>query len=417
MKFIISLAIKNLTRYKRRTLITSSAIAFGLLMFVLVDSLLMGAEEESVRNLKWYETSSARIMNKEYWNERLMRPLDVSISNPDEIIASLAKEGIVATKRTTFAADMILNNIDFKEEGNMSVVVEAINPETDNDVFRFENTLIEGRFVAPGADEINIGSWFAEDIGAKVGAYITLVTRGNGGFYEAMDLEIVGIVNCPNPNVNRTLLMMPIDTADDYLAMEGAATEINILLKDSADTVEKIAQIKDILNLDSTNYTIMDWKELAHDYVAIAEAKRGGSSMILFLVFIIAAVGISNTMLMAMYERIRELGMMRALGMKDSSIQLLFLFEAGGIGLLGAIIGTLLGILANFFLVKYGINLGFMLRDMDIGYRIASVMRGVWSVKTIIVSLFSGLLLSMIVAYFPTRRALKMDIPSALHHQ
>ncbi len=417
MKFIISLAIKNLTRYKRRTLITSSAIAFGLLMFVLVDSLLMGAEEESVRNLKWYETSSARIMNKEYWNERLMRPLDVSISNPDEIIASLAKEGIVATKRTTFTADMILNNIDFKEEGNMSVVVEAINPETDNDVFRFENTLIEGRFVAPGADEINIGSWFAEDIGAKVGAYITLVTRGNGGFYEAMDLEIVGIVNCPNPNVNRTLLMMPIDTADDYLAMEGAATEINILLKDSADTVEKIAQIKDILNLDSTNYTIMDWKELAHDYVAIAEAKRGGSSMILFLVFIIAAVGISNTMLMAMYERIRELGMMRALGMKDSSIQLLFLFEAGGIGLLGAIIGTLLGILANFFLVKYGINLGFMLRDMDIGYRIASVMRGVWSVKTIIVSLFSGLLLSMIVAYFPTRRALKMDIPSALHHQ
>ena len=282
MRFIISLALKNLTRYKRRTLITSSAIALGLLMFVLVDSLLMGAEVESVRNLKWYETSSARIMHKEYWNERLMKPLDLAISNPDEIISSLAKEGIIATKRTTFTADMILNSIDFKEEGNMSVVVNAINPQTDNDVFRFENTLIEGRFVSPGTNEINIGSWFAEDIGAKIGSYITLVTRGNGGFYEAMDLEIVGIINCPNPNVNRTLLMMPIDTVDDYLAMEGATTEIDILLKDSADTVEKIAQIKDILNLDATNYTIMDWKELAHDYVAIAEAKRGGSSMILF---------------------------------------------------------------------------------------------------------------------------------------
>ena len=417
MKFIITLALKNLTRYKRRTLITSSAIALGLLMFILVDSLLMGAEEESVRNLKWYETSSARIMHEDYWQDRLMKPLDLSIADPDAIIETLNNEGIVATKRTTFTADMILNNIDFKEEGNMSVVVNAIDPVTDNDVFRFENTLIEGRFISPGKDEINIGSWFAEDIGATVGAYITLVTRGNGGFYEAMDLEIVGIINCPNPNVNRTLLMMPIDTASDYLAMESAATEINIKLNESADLDEELNQIKTILQLESTDYVIMDWKELAHDFVAISETKRGASGMILFLVFIIAAVGISNTMLMAMYERIRELGMMRALGMKDSSIQLLFIFEAGGIGLLGAIIGTLLGIIANYFLVEYGINLGFILRDMDIGYRITSIMRGMWSIKTILTSLFSGLLLSMVVAYIPTRRALKMDIPSALHHQ
>lgn len=417
MKFIITLALKNLTRYKRRTLITSSAIAIGLMMFILVDSLLMGAEYESVRNLKWYETSSARIMHEEYWNERMMRPLDLSISNPDSIIETLESNGIVATKRTTFSADMILNNIDFKEEGNMSVVVQAIDPERDNLVFRFENTLIEGRFVTSGANEINIGSWFAEDIGAKVGSYITLVTRGNGGFYEAMDLEIVGIINCPNPNVNRTLIMMPIDTASDYLAMGNSATEINILLKDSSDVEKEVAHIREILKIESTPYTIMDWKELARDYVAIAETKRGASGMILFLVFIIAAVGISNTMLMAMYERIRELGMMRALGMKDRSIQLLFIVEAGGIGLLGAIIGILFGSIANYFLVKYGINLGFVLRDMDIGYRITSVMRGVWSVKTILTTLFSGLFLSMIVAYLPTRRALKMDIPSALHHQ
>ncbi len=416
MKFIISLALKNLTRYKRRTLITSSAIALGLLMFILTDSLMMGAEEESVRNLKWYETSSVRIMHENYWQERMMKPLNLSIENPDEMINILESEGYAATKRTTFTADMILNNIDFKEEGNMSVVVNAIDPLTDNDVFRFENTLIEGRFISPGTNEINIGSWFAEDIGATVGAYITLVTRGNGGFYEAMDLEIVGIINCPNPNVNRTLLMMPIDTASDYLAMNKSSTEVNIALKESADIDEEVNRIKEILNLDSTNYTAMDWRELAHDFVAVIEAERGGSGIILFLVFIIAAVGISNTMLMAMYERIRELGMMRALGMKDSSIQLLFIIEAGGIGLLGAIIGTLLGIIDNYFLVTYGIDMGFMLRDMDIGYRITSVMRGMWSVKTFLTALFSGLLLSMVVAYIPTRRALKMDIPSALHH-
>ena len=70
MNFIISLAFKNLTRYKRRTLITAIAIAFGIMMYVFIDSMLLGAEYESVRNLKWYETSSARIFASGYWQER-----------------------------------------------------------------------------------------------------------------------------------------------------------------------------------------------------------------------------------------------------------------------------------------------------------------------------------------------------------
>ena len=77
-------------------------------------------------------------------------------------------------------------------------------------MFQFHATLVDGRFLEPGEDAALLGSWFAEDIGAEVGYWITVVTRGNGGFFEAMDLEIVGILNCPNPNVNRQLLMMPI---------------------------------------------------------------------------------------------------------------------------------------------------------------------------------------------------------------
>ena len=417
MKFILSLAFKNLTRYKRRTIITSFAIAIGLMMFILVDSLLIGVEQESVRNLKWYETSSARILHSQYWDQRMMMPLDVNIEDPDTIIAVLKENGIDATKRITFSADMILNSYDFEEDGNLGVVVQAVDLESDFDVFEFETTLEEGRFMEAGSDEIVIGSWFAEDIGAKVGSYITLITRGNGGFFEAMDLQIVGIVNCPNPNVNRSLVMMDITTAGEYLAMEDLATEIDIKLPEKSDTDEMIQRIAALLDLENTDYEIMSWEELAHDYVAIAEAKRGASSSILFLVFIIAAVGISNTMLMAMYERIRELGMMRALGMSDRAIHYSFIFEAGGIGLLGAVTGTSLGILVNYFLVEYGIDLGFIMRDIDMGYRIQSIMRGSWSIKTILTSLSSGVILSMLVAYIPTRRALKMDIPSCLHHQ
>ncbi|PKL12014.1 MAG: ABC transporter permease, partial [Spirochaetae bacterium HGW-Spirochaetae-8] len=309
MKFIVELALKNLARYKRRTIITAIAIAVGLMMYIIVDSMLIGAEYESMRNLRWYETSSARILDSGYWENRMQLPLDKNIAQPYRIIEALRDEGIIATPRTTFSADMILSSEDFGEEGNLPVLITAIDTKTDNDVFRFTDTLIEGRFLQPGEDAVVLGSWFAEDLGAKVGYWVTLVTRGNGGFYEAMDLQVVGIVNCPNPNVNRTLVMMPIDTAGDYLAMEGAATEINILLPDSKDANGYLGKIQSIIDRSDDNLVVYSWEALAKDYLAIAEAKRGGTGMILFLVFIIAAVGISNTMLMAIYERIRELGM------------------------------------------------------------------------------------------------------------
>lgn len=418
MKFILQLAAKNLMRYKRRTAITAVAIAFGLMMYVFVDSLLLGAELESMRNLRWYETASLRVHDSAYWEDRYFLPLDASIESPQPILDLLKAEGITATARTSFAADMILYQDDFGEDGNMSVQVTAINPATDFDVYRFENTLIEGRFLQSGEmDGIVLGSWFAEDIGAKVGYWVTLVTRGKGGFYEAFDMEIVGIINCPNPNVNRSLVMMDIQAADLYLAMDGSISSIDIVLGEKSNLNEVVQSLQPKLQAIDADLTLYTWEDLARDYLAILEAKQGGTGMILFLVFIIAAVGVSNTMLMAMYERMRELGMMRALGMRDRDILLAFLFEAGGIGLLGSVVGILLGCLANLYLVNVGFDFGFMLRDMDIGFRIQNVMRGAWSMPTLIKAFLSGIGLSMIVAFLPIRRALKLDIPTCLHHQ
>lgn len=418
MKFILQLAAKNLMRYKRRTAITAVAIAFGLMMYVFVDSLLLGAELESMRNLRWYETASLRVHDSAYWEDRYFLPLDASIESPQPILDLLKAEGITATARTSFAADMILYQDDFGEDGNMSVQVTAINPATDFDVYRFENTLIEGRFLQSGEmDSIVLGSWFAEDIGAKVGYWVTLVTRGKGGFYEAFDMEIVGIINCPNPNVNRSLVMMDIQAADLYLAMDGSISSIDIVLGEKSNLNEVVQSLQPKLQAIDADLTLYTWEDLARDYLAILEAKQGGTGMILFLVFIIAAVGVSNTMLMAMYERMRELGMMRALGMRDRDILLAFLFEAGGIGLLGSVVGILLGCLANLYLVNVGFDFGFMLRDMDIGFRIQNVMRGAWSIPTLIKAFLSGIGLSMIVAFLPIRRALKLDIPTCLHHQ
>jgi ABC-type lipoprotein release transport system permease subunit len=417
MKFLFVLALRNIWRYRRRTLLTASVIAIGLMMYLLVDSLLVGIDKESVRNLKRYETGSLQIMHSDYWEDRTLMPLDKAIPSVEKLLGLLQKEGYTATIRTQFAADMILYQQDFGEDGNLPVQVTAVDLSTYGEVFDLENTLIAGRFPELGSHEMVIGSWLAEDLNAEIGYVVTLITRGNGGFYEAMDMEISGIVRTPNPAVNRNLLLVPIDTISDYLALEHMATEITIALS-NADQVEQEKQsLQKLVAQWEVPLTVRSWDEVAYDHVAMIEMEKSSSSMILFLIFLIAAVGISNTMIMAINERIRELGMMRSMGMKDMQIQLLFILESGAIGLIGSVLGIIFGSVVNYFLVTYGIDFGFLMREMDLGYRIQNIFYGAWHLKGIIITGIMGIILSVAAAFFPARRATMQDIPTCLRHQ
>ncbi len=420
MKFLITLAWKNLFRYRRRTLITASAIAVGLMMFIFIDGFLLGVDTESQRNLKLFETGSAQIQHEEYFAERESLPLDYVVEDPEELMAELEEMGIPAAPRIHFSGEFIVSRDPYAEDGSLYGVVTAIDPETDDRVFDLEDTVVEGRYLEPNADEVMLGAWLAESLGAEVGYPITIATRTKTGYYQTIRAEIVGIVNCPSPQVNRSTAFIPLGTADYYLEMDGAVTTVALNFSGFADAKERAAEVEERLGLSGGTYGSLDvlpWQELAADYVAVSRMKRSGSGIILFLIVIIAAVGITNTMLMAVYERIRELGMMRALGMGDREIRWTFLLEAGGIGFIGSVLGTFFGIGLNAFMVYRGIDFTWLLKDMDLGYRVSGVMHGAWHPSAIVGAFFLGVALSVLIALIPTRRALKLEITECLRHQ
>jgi len=416
MKFLIGLAWKNLSRHKRRTIITSSAITVGLATFIFIDSWLLGAQRESERNLIWYETSSARVLNQQYWEEKDQLPLKYVIENPETVAARLQELKIPSAPRTVFGGELIVRENPFEQDGSIPVKIFAIDPEKDNRVFKFNETIKEGRFLKSGEEGILMGAWMAEDLGAEVGYPLTIITTTRDGYVQTIDVDIVGIIDCPNPVINRSSIFLPLDTADRYLEMHGAVTEVDLKFPERADADLLASSLEEKLDDDFPGLEILSWKTLAGDFVALAGMKQSATRMILFLVFVIAAVGVSNTMLMAIYERFRELGMMRALGMKDSQIRLAFLFESGGIGLIGSVLGILLGVILCFWIVNRGIDLTFMSRNMDIGYRIAGISRGAWHPEALVYAFFFGIILSVAVTFFPTRRALKMTITDCLRY-
>lgn len=407
------LAARNLMRHGRRTLITAGAVAFGLVLYIFIDSLLVGAERDSERNLIWYETGIAQVVHEEYVPERQDRPLRYTVDDADRILADFREAGLPTTARTVFSAELVVFQDPYPEDGSTYVTGYGIDPDHDDDVYRLESTVVAGRYLEAGANEAMLASWLAEDLGAEVGFPITMVTRTREGFYQTIDLDIVGIVDTPNPIINRTAVFMPLDMADLYLQMDGEVTEVAV----AASELRRVDRVTDTMRAQlgaPGDLTVVDWRVLAADYVALAQAKQGGSGAILMLVFVIAAVGVSNTVLMSILERTRELGMMRALGMRERDVMATILFEAGGIGLIGGLIGVVLGIGATAYMVYVGIDYSQLLRDVDVGYRLTGVFYGAWHPQAFAQALVAGIVICVLTAIVPIRRAMRRPIVDSL---
>ena len=414
LKFFMVMAVKNLARYKRRTIITALAIAFGVGIFAATASVLEGFMAESDRNYIDYELGSARITGEGYWDERTQFPLDIVIEDAGEVISVMEDNGYTAAPRTEFRGDLVVYFDPFPEDGSIPVTFTGVDPLRDPEVFKLKDSLEQGRFVEPGQDELIIGSYLADRIGAELGYPVTVVTRTRGGFYQIMDLEIVGIFNTPNPYINRNMLYMPLDTVDFHLEMDGAVTSIMVKgderIPGTMDA-QPLNQLLSDFRVDVLSFSFMN-----QDFADIMELSESMMSMILMILAFIAIVGISNTMLMAVLERQREIGMLRALGLKNREIQWMFFFEASGIGLIGAAAGLIIGAFFMWLAITYGIDYGTMLDDIDMGYRFSGVLYGIWTFGTTVAAAFVAVVISGIVSFVPVRRMLKKEVTDCLRH-
>ncbi len=412
MKFLVSLSWNNLFRYTRRTIITSLAIAVGIAIYIWMDGWMLGIERESDRNLVWYETGSAAVFDSRFWQDRDYMPLKYGIGDSAGISKLLGENGIPATERIGFRAEVFANDVSFQ------ILASGIDPSTDERVFRVKrnDTIKEGAYLAPGREEILLGANLAADLGVKTGDSVELRTRTKYGAFNTITLDVAGIVATGNPVVDRATGLLPIDVARVLLDMEDTVTQVVVSLPELSNIDNEIRRVDSIVGAKYGGLTVQGFKALSGD-PNIISTKKNSMGILLFLIFVIAAVGITNTMLMSVYERIREIGMMRALGMEDKSIRRVFMLEAAGIGLIGSAAGVVLGTLLTFYTVTWGFDFSALMKDVDIGYRVGTVFRGAWNVQTIVSSFVFGIIISGICSWIPSSKAIRMNITDCLRYQ
>ena len=251
---------------------------------------------------------------------------------------------------------------------------------------------------------------------------------------QAFDVVVVGIINSPAPLPNGNTAFIPLDAlqSESGMMLEGSVTELVIREKGIPDErlpgeSESSAAITAALQrgLTSMGKTMPDnlgvyvWQDYMSDYLNFESVQASLPQILSFLLFLLSFLGISNTILLAILERTKEIGMMRSMGMTDKQMVIVYMLETGFIGLIGSVFGIILGIIINYPLVKYGFDLSAIGNSMSDGFglRTMSIYRSTWNIPLIISSGIVATLLASLVAIIPTRRALKISIANSLRFE
>jgi putative ABC transport system permease protein len=390
----------------------------GISVFILFDSMLAGMDRMAVDNMADYTTSSLKLRTPAYVDDIAATPLDKPLPDTAGALAILGERRIAAAPRIRFVASVS----NYNDE--IPVLADAVDPAADAKVFKLSSSVVSGAWLSPSTPKtVVMGYLLAKELGLKVGDTVLISAQTVNDVTNADEYAIAGLVDTPAPEVNSSGLYMPLSDARALLVTPdmpgGFATEIDASLPrvsslkaaitEGEAEAQALGKALPVLRADPIGY-------LARDYLSVRTAKAQYSFILIVVVLVIAAVGIVNTILMSVYSRIREIGVLRAYGMTRGDISRLFTLEGLILGFIGSILGVALGALFDLFMVVKGISITAFAGSMG-SLPLSGVIHGEWNPGTMITGFLFGVVVSLIAALVPARKAAKLEPTSALRFQ
>ncbi len=395
---LLSLAFKNLTRYGRRSLLTLILIAFSITVYLWMDGITRGIREQSFDNLINFETGHIQIRTKEYDEKKPFSEKNF-LTDQNEIAAKLLKFDFVTgiCMRTR-----LIGEIDNGRD-SVPVVAWGIEPEKDKDVFNLYDFISEGALTEGGA---LLGKSLASDLDMGIGDYVYFTTRTTGGMLDSIELEVTGIVDSADPGVNNTAIFISLSDAEKFIDMKGVS---QIAVK-----TRSLAALKTYCKTISEafpDHDVLDWKQLGESFITFAETDWKYGLLFIYLFLFLAFVGFANTMLMSVYEKKREIGTLKALGMTDLQMQGVFVLEGFWLGLAGCLTGIVFGTLFIWYFTRHPLDYSKIMGgdQSNLGYKVLGKIPARWSIVPFYTSVLMSLITSMGASIFAARQTTKMS--------
>lgn len=408
MRLFLRLAWRNIARNRRRSLISLAAITFGLSSIIIFFGFTDGFHAQWIENSVRLYAGHVLVYADGYYDER---NLNRNIADAAAIEAAARRTGALES----FTTRVHVHGLVSTARTSTAVLVRGVEPEREKPVSGLDRRIIEGSyFAADGpARQVLLGHVLAERLHAAPGEKVVLMVQAADGSIGAELFRVQGIFRVGAVDLDRYLAIVTLHDAQELAVIGNAVTDAVVILAAPDQVEPMVREMK--TSLGSGTYDIQPWYALMPQTREMIDFSASFLYIILVIVLVMVALGILNTMLMSIMERIREFGIMMALGTRPAQVVALVMLESILLGLIGTTLGVLAGVATNRLIAIGGFDLSRWSGAMELVSSLNPVIYPQTDPRNVALAAVATFAVTVLVSIYPALKAARLKPVEAMH--
>lgn len=396
-------AWKNIWRNRTRSIVLLLSIVLGIWGGTFITGFMMGMMEQYVNIVVEGQLSHIQVHNPGYKKDK---DIHFKIDNPDKLVNNIsAIPGVKAV-----SARMIVNGMATSPVTGTGVSINGISPANEDSVTHLSSHITEGTFFTETKHNlVLIGEKLAKKLNVKVGNKIVLTFEDATNNITAGAFRVTGIFKSENATFDAANVFVRSSDLGPLLGQTGKAHEIAILLESNKQLTSIQKQVKTLC----PGLLVENWQQLEPDLTILVTTMDQKTYIIIVIILLALMFGITNTMLMAVLERTRELGILMAIGMNRIRVFFMIMLETIFLALIGGPLGDLLAYLTIHYTGIHGINLSMFAKGLS-AWGFASIVHPTLDTGQYMNILYMVIATAIIAAIYPSVKALKLKPVDAI---
>ncbi len=402
---LFKLSWRNIWRNKRRSLIVMTAIAIGITALVLTDAIYNGLLIEMLDNQIRSHIAHIEIHSRGFNDNKV---IENSMKEYGNVEKALGTNPNIAY----FSRRIITYGIISSASNSSGITIVGVDPAPEANITKIRASVIAGHYLDSSRNEIIISKKLAEKLSVELEDKLVLMASDVDGHVSSDVFRVIGIFETSGAEFDRSHIFITLHHAQKMLGMGKSISEIAIITKNTDELAQTQAAIASTIG---GSYEVLTYVDLIPNIIMVVEV--GKQAMVIYYLIIGIAIlfGIINTMLMSVFERTRELGILMATGMKNARIFTMIIVEAVFLSAIGTLAGITIGTLIYAPLAANGINLSAVGEGLTL-VGASPIIHPILTMQGMINAITIIPLISMIAAIYPAFKATRLEPVRAIQY-
>lgn len=404
------MSLRNVFRNGRRSILNIIALTIGIAIMFIAIGWVRGYFTVLYDGIINTETGHMQLLHEKYLSESRRLPLDLTVDSYSELRNNLSSiEGITAASgRINFSMELS-NGTD-----SLRILGRGIDPHYEKEVTVLSDHITDGSYLTDSGGVL-IGKPLAQKMNVVPGDTVYITAQDKNSVENFIDVNVQGLFDFGYPAMDENIVFIDLESAAFLLGLKNEVTTIVLKHSNNHTTEEMISVVKKSLSEyeGGNDIIVYRWQKFAQTLVSAVQADYNGFMATLVIIFILILLGILNSMSMSVHERVREIGTLRAIGMKKRVLFGMFMYESTAIALIAAVIALIVGGASALYLGTVGLDFAqYMPENMPIpfGERYTADFR----YYDFVIGAGIGIGTALLGGLIPARRAVRLSIAKAM---